>query len=606
MRFLFAVFTSLALGAGIISPASAEKVHAIAMHGSPALPPDLHHFPYVNPDAPKGGQVTYGVIGTYNGFNPFSGIDVNSIARGLFNDGDFGNMVYETMMIRARNEPFTLYGLLAEAVELDDKRSEITFYLNPKARFSDGLPVTPEDVLFTYKILKEKGRYPFSTYMKRIASAEKTGTHGVRVRFIPAADREFPLILAGSIPVLPRHAVKPEWFERSSFDIIPGSGPYRLDSFNAGNHIVYRRNPDYWGKDLPVNRGTGNFNTVKILYFRNDNARFEAFKKGMIDVFIEDNPTRWRIGYNFPALRQGQIKKTVFHKQTPAAVKGFVFNTRRPVFANIKVREALSEAFDFEWVNRNLYGNAYSRLTGFWDGSALSSAGKPANARERALLARFPAAVSADVMEGRYQPSKTDGSGFNRKQLEAVWDKLQKAGLTRKNGKVYMPDGQAFRFEIMTRNPEEEKIALSYQHSLARLGIDISVRTVDDSQYQTRLGSYDYDMIIGRLQASSLSPGAEQYGRWASIARDQKNTLNYAGAAHPAVDAMIEALLNTRSRADFESAVRALDRVLISQHYYLPLYYLPEQWVAYRTSIHHPQQNSLNGFLLPTWWMEAP
>ncbi|AQS41381.1 MAG: Hypothetical protein BHV28_06780 [Candidatus Tokpelaia hoelldobleri] len=606
MRFLFAVFTSLALGAGTIPPASADKIHAIAMHGSPALPPGFHHFPYADPEARKGGQATYGVIGTYNGFNPFSGIDVNSIARGLFNDSDFGNMVYETMMTRARNEPFTLYGLLAESVELDDERTGITFHLNPKARFSDGVPVTPEDVLFTYRILKEKGRYPFSTYMKRIASAEKVGTNGVRVRFTSAADREFALILAGSIPVLPRHAVKPEWFERSSFDIIPGSGAYTLDSFNAGNHIVYRRNPDYWGADLPVNRGISNFDTVKILYFRNDNARFEAFKKGMIDVFIEDNPTRWRIGYDFPAMRQGQIKKTVFHKQTPAAVKGFVFNTRRPIFADIKVREALSEVFDFEWVNRNLYGNAYSRLTGFWDGSALSSVGRPANARERALLAPFPDTVSADVMEGRYHPPKTDGSGFNRKQLETAWDKLQKAGLSRKDGKIYMRDGQLLRFEIMTRNPEEEKIALSYQHSLARLGIDITVRTVDDSQYQTRLGSYDYDMIIGRLQASSLSPGAEQYGRWSSAARDEKNTLNYAGAANPAVDAMIAALLNTRSREDFESAVRALDRVLISQHYYLPLYYLPEQWVASWAPVRHPQQTPLNGFLLPAWWRETP
>lgn len=601
MRFIKMIFSALLLEVAAITIAPAADISALAMHGQPALPKGFSHFPYADPGAGRKGKVRYGVVGTFDGLNPFVIKSFRTTARGLFADGQFGNMVFESMMVRSVDEPFTLYGLLADHVAINDERTQITFFLNPDARFSDDTPVTQDDVLFTCELLKKKGRPPFDRYMKRIESIEKTGAHGVRFRLAEPADRELALILASVIPVLPKHAVNPDTFEQNGLTVIPGTGPYIIDRVEPGQRIIYRRNPDYWGKNLAVNRGLNNFEQVEIDYFRNDNAFFEAFKKGDIDVFVEGSPNRWRLGYDFPAARDGRVIRESFKKGTPASMIGFVFNTRRPLFADRRVRQALSMIFDFKWVNRNLYDGIYKRTEGFWDGSVLSSVGRPADARERALLAPYPDAVSADVMEGLWHPPHTDGSGLDRKQAENAWRLLLQAGFSRKNGKAFAPDGRPFRFEIMSQTLEEEKIALAYQRFLARLGIDVRVRTVDDTQYQNRLGNFDYDMIIGKLSAS-LSPGNEQINRWASLSRNMKGSFNYAGAANPAIDAMITAMLDARAQEDFQSAVRAMDRILISQHYYLPLYYLPEQWVARWAFIHHPAYTSLSGFRLPAWW----
>lgn len=601
LRVLRTFFMTILSLAAFTCAAQTENTAGLAMHGKPALPEDFTRFPYTSPQAAQNGQITYGVVGTFDGLNPFVIKSFRTTARGLFSDEQFGGMVFESMMTRSRDEPFTLYGLLAKRIEINDERTEITFFLNPAARFSDGRPVTQDDVLFTHDLLKKKGRPPFNRYMKRIESLEKTGTHGVRFRLAASADRELALIIASVMPVLPRHAVNPDTFEQNGLTIIPGSGPYVIEKADPGQRIIYRRNPDYWGQNLAVNRGLNNFDRVQIEYFRNDNARFEAFKKGVLDVFMEELPNRWRLGYDFPAVRNGQIIKEGFKTGTPARMTGFVFNTRRPLFADRHVRQALSMIFDFEWVNRNLYDGIYARTEGFWDGSRLSSVGRPANVQERALLAPYPDMVSDDVMEGRWHPPHTDGSGLDRIQAETAWQLLLEAGFSRKDGKTLTPDGKPFRFEIMTQTLEEEKVALAYQRFLARLGMDITVRTVDDTQYQNRLGNFDYDMIIGKLSAS-LSPGNEQVNRWASVSRDMKGSFNYAGVASPAVDAMIQAMLDARTEEDFQSAVRAMDRILISQHYYLPLYHLPEQWVARWSHIRHPDYTSLYGFRLPAWW----
>lgn len=610
---LFALFRNTALASLIgifasIASAQAENNaspnYALSMHGDVALPADFTHFPYANPDAPKGGALKMGVVGTFDSLNPFVLKSMRTTARGLFGDLDFGNLLYETLMQRSRDEPFTLYGLLAEKVAVDPERKWVEFTLNPKAKWSDGEPVTVDDVIFTYDILTEKGRPPYNNRMSRIEKIEKTGERSVRFVFNDKSDREFPLLIAATMPVLPKHAIDPATFGNSTLKAPVGSGPYIVSGVQPGQRIVYKLNPDYWGKDLPVRRGFDNFETLSIEYYRNETALFESFKKGLLDVFLEGNPTRWEKFYDFPAVTQGKVIKENFEKGTPANMLGFVFNTRRPVFEDRRVRQALGLLFDFEWANRNLFADQYNRLQSFWEGSELSSVGKSASARERELLQPFPDAVRKDVLDGTWHPSITDGSGHDRGPAKAAYELLIEAGFSFEHGKAIDPSGKPLQFEIMTRSPDEEKVALAYKRNLGRLGIDAEIRSADDAQYQQRLQTFDYDMILGAL-TGSLSPGNEQWQRWGSASREAQGSFNYPGVADPAVDAMIEAMLAARKREDFVSAVRALDRILISGDYYIPLYYLPYQWVARWDRIGHPEKTSLYGYQLPTWWQVA-
>lgn len=575
----------------------------IAMHGEPELNNNFDHFPYASLNAKQKGKITYGVIGTFDGLNPFVIRSFRTTARGLFADEVFGGLVYETMMVRSRDEPFTLYSLLADKVELNDDRTQITFYLNSKARFSNGVPVTIDDVLFTVNLLKTKGRPPFDRYMKRIEHLERIGKNGVRMSFSQSKDREFPLILASIMPVLSKENTNVDTFEQNGLTKILGSGPYIIERADPGERIVYKKNLNYWGKDLAVNKGLNNFDRIQIEYYKNDNTRFEAFKKGILDVFIEEpaNPNRWKTAYNFPAVKYGKVIKEEFKKSTPADMAGFVFNTRRSIFSDLRVRQALSLMFDFEWVNHNFFGNVYKRTEGFWAGSQLSAIGRPASIRERAFLAPYPNAVLSSVMDGTWHISKSDGSGLDRKNAVIAWELLQASGYKRVNNKAIAPDGKPLQFEIMTQTLEEEKIALSFQSSLAWLGIDVEVRTVDDTQYQNRLSKFDYDMIIGKLK-SSLSPGNEQINRWGADSRNLEGSFNFAGTKDPAIDALINEILNARSNEEFTDAVRSLDRILISGSYYIPLYYLPNQWIARWSHIHYPNYTSLYGYRLPTWW----
>jgi len=611
---LFALFRNTALASLIGFYASAALAqtqnnpapnsapdYALSMHGDVALPADFTHFPYANPDAPKGGTLRMGVVGTYDSLNPFVLKSMRTTARGLFGDTDFGNLVYETLMQRSRDEPFTLYGLLAEKVSIDPERKWVEFTLNPKARWSDGQPVTVDDVIFTYDILTEKGRPPFNNRMSHIEKIEKTGERSVRFVFNDKSDREFPMLIAATMPVLPKHAIDPATFGNSTLKAPIGSGPYLVSNVQPGQRIIYQRSPDYWGKDLAVRRGFDNFDTLSIEYYRNETALFESFKKGLLDVFIEANPTRWEKSYNFPAVTEGKVVKENFEKGTPANMLGFVFNTRRPIFEDRRVRRALGLLFDFEWANRNLFADQYKRLQSFWEGSELSSLGKRADGLERELLAPFPDAVRKDVMDGTWHPSITDGSGHDRGPAKDAYELLIDAGFSFEHGKAIDPSGKPLQFEIMTRSPDEEKVALAFKRNLARLGIEADIRSADDAQYQQRLQTFDYDMILGAL-TGSLSPGNEQWQRWGSASRDAQGSFNYPGVADPAVDAMIEAMLAARERDDFVSAVRALDRILISGDYYIPLYYLPYQWVARWDRIGHPEKTSLYGYQLPTWW----
>ncbi len=603
VRFIAAL---LVLGA-FLAPASAvaEPKHAIAMLGEPALPADYTHFPYANPDAPKGGDITYCVIGTFDNLNPFILNSMRTTARGVI-DTIFGNFVYEPLMQRSADEAFTMYGHIAQKVETDPERTWAEFTIDPRARWSDGEPVTPEDVIFTYETFTAKGRPPYNSRMDRVAKLEKTGDRTVRFTFNEKADREFPLIIALT-PVLPKHATDAENFDKTTLDPVVGSGPYLIDKVEPGSRIVFKRNPGYWAKDLPQKKGFDNYDTVTIEYFRDNGTRFEAFKKGLCDVLPENDPARWEQAYDFPAATSGDVIKGEFESQLPAKVVGMVFNTRRPVFADRRVRRAISMLYDFEWVNKNIFLGKYSRTAGFWQNSELSSLGRPASEGEKALLAPYLDEIEPDVMDGTYQPSRTDGSGRDRKVLRAAFDLLKEAGYELKEKTLVGPNGKPLAFEFLVGSSNDiqsdEKLALILQRSAARLGIAVDVRNVDDAQLQQRRQTWDYDMIMATY-ASSLSPGLEQSFRWGSEAAGNEGTFNYAGVTSKGVDAMIETMVSARDREQFVDAVRALDRLLISGHYLIPTQHSPAQWIAYWKRFRHPETTSAYGYQLSTWWME--
>ncbi|MGN7293649.1 extracellular solute-binding protein [Rhizobium sp. SAFR-030] len=580
--------------------AAAAPVNGIAMHGAPALPADFAHLPYADPAARKGGRIAYGVVGTFDSLNPFNLKSIRTTARGVW-DNIFGNMIYETLMVRSSDEPFTLYGLLAESVETDDDRSFIQFNLNPKARWSDGVPVTPEDVMFSFEVLRDKGRTPFNNRLKPVEKMEKVGDHSVRFTFNSQADREFPLILAVSTPILPKHAIDAKTFDQSTLQVPVGSGPYRIQSVSPGQKIVYRRNPDYWGKDIPTKIGFDNYDEISIEYFLQENTLFEAFKKGVIDIYLEGNPTHWARGYNFPAVTDGSVIKDVFKPKLPTGMLGFVFNLRRQTFQNTEVREALVRAFDFEWANRNLFDGAYTRTESYWQNSDLSSLGHPADAAELALLGAAKDRIPQDILAGKSTIVPSDGSGADRKVLRDVVDILKRGGYTIRNGRMTNASGRPLAFEIMTQNADQEKVAIAYQRTLRMIGVEVGIRTVDDAQYQSRSGSFDYDVIM-KSYPSSLSPGIEQVGRWGSDSRDRPGSFNFAGLGDPDVDRIIQAMLAARSREEFTTAVRAYDRLLMAGHYVVPLYHIPDQWIARWKHIVHPDAVPLYGYQLPTWW----
>ena len=393
----------------------AAPVHGIAMHGAPALPADYKNLGYVNPDVKKGGRISYGVVGTFDSLNPFILKSMRTTARGMW-DPEFGNLVYESLMVRSRDEAFTMYGLLAESVEWDDDRSFIEFHLNPKARWADGKPVTPEDVIFTFELMRDKGRAPFSIRLNGVEKLEKTGENSVRFTFNEKGDRESPLLIALS-PILPKHATNVETFDRSSLALPLGSGPYKVKSVKPGERIVYERDPSYWGKDIPSKIGFDNYDQISVEYFLQDNSLFEAFKKGAIDIYQEGNPTKWARGYDFPAVQSGAVIKDAVKSKLPPVMFGFVFNTRRPTFQNEDLRKALTYAFDFEWVNRSLFENAYTRTESFWQNTELSSMNAPSDAREREILGDAAGRIDPAILDGTYRLPVTDGSGRDRKVL---------------------------------------------------------------------------------------------------------------------------------------------------------------------------------------------
>ena len=596
IRLRVLAYIALALDVAALAPlcdARAAESHALAMHGAAALPPGFTHMPYANPDAPKGGRLIWGLLGTFDSLNPLivRGIAVQQI-RGF---------VVESLMTRGNDEAFTLYGLLARTVETDDARSYATFRLDPRARFSDGKPVTADDVLFSWELLREKGRPNHRQYYSKVAKAEAPDPLTVRFDFGGANDRELPMIL-GLMPVLPRHAVDPATFEDTSMAGPVGSGPYRVTAVKPGASVTLTRNPDYWGRDLPANRGLWNFDEIRLDYYRESNGQFEAFKRGLYDFRIEHEPLRWHDGYDFPAARSGEVIRDTIKPGLPQPSEFLVFNTRRPVFSDIRVRQALTLLFDFEWINRNYFFGLYPRAAGFFAGSELSAYGLPADERERELLKPYSERIPPDILDGSYRLPVTDGSGRDRTTLRGALKLLSDAG--------YELDGAVLRqrttktpftFEILVTTRDQERIALAYQRDLKRAGIEVSVRAVDPVQFDQRRLAYEFDMLQNRWD-QSLSPGNEQSFYFGSQAADIPGTRNYMGAKEPAIDALIAVLLEARERPAFVSAVRALDRVLMSGFYAIPVFNMRDQWIARWNRIERPEATALTGYLPETWW----
>ncbi len=589
-----AMLAGLVLGA---AAASAQAgAHALAMHGEPKYPAGFEHFAYADPAAPKGGRVVLGQTGSFDTLNPL-------IIRGEPVAG-IREWVYETLMARGFDEPFTMYGLIAKTAEMPPDRSSVTFHLDPAARFSDGKPVTADDVIFSMEVLRERGRPNHRNSYKKVTRAERLSDHAVRFVFDDSGDREMPLIMA-SMPVLPKHLLTPETFDRTTLQPIVGSGPYTIAAVDPGRSITYRRNPDYWGRDLPVNRGRFNFDEIRYEYFRDMSVQFDAFKSGLIDVRTEDDPKLWSSGYDIPARRDGRILTREIETGLPAGMAAFAFNIRRPVFQDPRVRRALLLLFNFEWVNKTLYHGLYKRTESFFERSYLSSAGKPADARERELLAPYPGAVLPEVMEGRYRMPVSDGTGHNRENAREAFRLFGEAGYVIENGLlVHKETRQPLAFEILAGSTVQQRLIASFVSDLAKLGIRARLRVVDSAQYQSRLKDYDYDMIQ-TAWPSSLSPGNEQVFRWDSRNADVPGSFNFVGVKSPAVDAMIKRLLEARTDEEFTSAVRALDRLLLSGHYVIPLFHASRQWVAHWRHVKGPQRFPLWGYNLDTWWIDG-
>ena len=584
----FAILTSII---ALNKHAYSEKVHGIAMHGTPKYASDFENLDYVNPNAPKGGTVKFGSYGSFDNLNRVAFKGSKAAGLGYVND---------TLMRRVWDEAFSLYGLIAEKVELPEDRSSITFYLNSNATFHDGSPITRDDVLFSLETFQTKGTPNQKKTYGKVIKTELIGNDGIKMIFENNEDKELPLIIAGFLPIIPKKFYENLDVTKTFLDIPLGSGPYQVDSLDPGRQIKYKRVENYWAKDLPVNKGLYNFDTIIYDYYKDSNVLVEAFKVGEYDFRREYNVKRWLSEYDFKAVQNGEVILTEMNNDRPVGMNGLVMNTRRDIFNNRNVRLALSYAYDHEWINKTIYQNAYVRTDSYFDNSPLASSGLPSK-NELELLNVWKDEIPAEVFTESFTTPITDGSGNDRKNLLKAKEILEKEGWFVEDGKL-VKDGKEFKFEFLIVSPSDEKIALAYQSNLKKLGITMDVRTVDSSQYQERLLSYDFDMIK-RYWGVSLSPGNEQQFYWGSEVGQKDGSRNYPGINSPAVDALIEKLISATNREELTTAIHALDRVLLWGHYVVPLYHSNKDRIAYWDFFEYPDEIPLYGIVIESWWI---
>jgi len=592
----FAAALALVLGAG---GALAEPMHGIAMYGDPALPPDFVALPYANPDAPRGGRVVTAEVGTFDSLNPY--IQKGSVPWQLT------FMISESLMGRSLDEPFSLYGLLAESVETGPNREWVEFVLRPEARFSDGSPVTVEDVIWSYETLGTQGHGRYAGFWTKVARIEATGERSVRITFAEE-DRELALI-AGLRPILQKAQWEGRDFAESGLDVIPiTSGPYVVADFEAGRYVTLRRNPDYWGADIPFRRGMMNLDEVRFDFFGDETAAFEAFKTGEVNFTRETNVARWTSQYDFPLVQSGDIVMTEMPHQRPSGMTGFVMNTRKPVFADWRVRDAMLHAFNFEFINEAMTGSAQPRITSYFSNSPLGMDAGPATGRVLELLEPFAADLLPGAIEG-YSLPVGDGTERNRPGTTAALALLEEAGWTVQDGVLKDAAGTPFTFDILlqTGSSENQAIIDMFVQSLTRLGITATVTNVDAAQYRERTDNYDFDMTYFR-RAMSLSPGNEQNLYWGTRQADDIGGRNLMGVKSEAVDSLINVLLTSEEQSDFLAAAQALDRVLTTGRYVIPIYQWNISRIAHARSLHYPEALPLfgdwPGWQPDVWWYE--
>lgn len=572
---------------------TAAEQHALSIGVDPALPPGFTHYPYANPDAPKGGTLRLATVAAFDSFHSF-------IARGIPAPGS--GLTTARLGDSSRDEPFTQYASVARSFEVAPDRSSVIVHLNPAARFSDGVPVTSADVVFTFTALTTKGSPTYLRYYSDVESVKALDAHTVRFDFVEANNPELPY-LVGQVPVLPKHWWEGRDFAEPTLDVPPGCGPYKVKSFRPGYSIVYERVRDWWGKDLPVNKGRYNFDIVRYDVYRDRTVTAEAFRSGEFDFRAESSAKAWAQDYTGPAIRQGLIKRAEFTHSRPAGMMGFVFNTRNGLFSDRRVRKALALAFDFQWTNKALFYGQYKRCDSYFTNSVFAAQGSP-SAAELAILEPLRGSIPAEAFGPAVMAPRTDGSGRLRGQLRKALALLREAGWTLKDGTLRNKAGQPFVFEMLLRSPTMERVALPLGKNLAKLGITMNVAMADASRYVRRVRAYDFDMISTVIRQSD-SPGNEQRFFWTSDAAKTPGTRNLAGVSSPAVDKLVETLIAAKDRDTLTTCVRALDRVLRSEWYAIPGWYSPVDRFAYWDVFGMPQTRPSRGLDIFSWWYDA-
>ena len=596
LRVAFVVAAALAGGLPALAQSTAS--HGLSIFGELKYGPDFPHFDYVNPDAPKGGEVRLGHAGSFDNLNPLivKGTDL----RGM--GGSAMLLPVESLMVSAQDEPDSMYGLVAEAIELAEDRSWVEFTLRSEARWHDGSPITADDVVFSFETLVAEGEPGFRLSYRDVTRVEAPASDRVRFIFAAGATRDLPNLVAG-MPILSKAYYTANPFNETTLDPPLGSGPYRFGRVDQGRVLVYERVKDYWARDLPVNRGRYNFDTIRYDFYRDRTIEFEAFKAGEYDFREEFTSKTWATGYDSPAVRDGLIRRETLPDESPSGTQAFFLNTRLTKFADRRVREALGYAFDFEWTNENLFFGLYDRTTSMFENSDLRARG-PISEPERALLEPFRAELPAEVFGEAYAPPVTDGSGNIRDGLMRARALLDQAGWSIAEGRLVDASGAPMTIEFMIDTPLFERIIAPYVANLKRLGIEASIRIVDSAQFMSRVQTYDYDVMISRF-TMRRTPGVEHRNFWGSAAADSPGGNNLAGVREPAVDALIERLGTARSRAELKSIVGALDRVLTWNHYTVPQWFKASHFVAYWDKFGRPETKPRFdlGFL-DTWWVD--
>lgn len=591
-RDLFAAGFGLVSFAAGAQSAAPIRTHALSLLGEPALPSDFHHFPWVNPNAPKGGEIALTALGSYDSFNQF--ILRGTAAVGL-------NNLYDSLLMESADEASTEYAHLAETVEIPADRMGVSFELRESARWHDGRPITAENVAWTFNTLRSQGRPFYRAYWGDVSEVVVDGPRRVTFRFRTNENRELALIL-GQMWILPKHHWEGRDFARPTLDLPLGSGPYRIDRFESGRSIAYRRVADYWAVNLNTRRGTQNFDVMRYEYFRDVTVAFEAFKAGQIDFRTENIARNWATGYDFPAVRRGLVKRDEIRHQLPTGMQAFVMNLRRPLFQDPRVREALMQVFDYEWLNANIFNGAYARTTSFFSNSELASSGVPTG-RELAILEPFRAQLPESVFTTELRLPATDGSGNNRDGLRRALDLMRQAGWTIRDRRLVNAQGQRFEFEILLNGASFERVALPYVQWLQRLGVEARVRTVDPAQYQVRTDAFDYDMTVD-VMGQSLSPGNEQRDYFTCAKAQENGSQNVAGICHPVIDALVEQVIMAPDRQELIHRTRALDRVLLHHHFVIPQWHNRAFWIAFWDRFGRPERNPKYALGFDSWWID--